>query len=163
MIEVSVQVERAFHLPAPPAAAWAWLRDVPRWGALFPGVASVEPYEGGAAEGGAESADAFVWTMEPMGPPGARVTTVYACRYHADDGAYALSWTPIDGVGNARFAGGVALRDAPGGAAGTLRLEATLEVPAPRFARGVVEPAVAFEMGRMTDGFLDRLGGAVAG
>ena len=164
MIEVAVRVERAFRLAAPPAEAWALLRDVPRWGALFPGVASVEPYAAPPdTADGRGGADAFVWTMEPMGPPGGRVTTVYACRYRADDDARRLTWTPVEGVGNARFSGAAALRDDAGGAAGTLRLEAALQVPAPRFARAVVEPAVAFEMGRMTDGFLDRLGAALGG
>ena len=169
MIEVPVRIERAFRLDASAEAAWAWLRDVPRWGALFPGVASVEPYAAppggapGGAPGGRGGADAFVWTMEPMGPPGGRVTTVYACRYRADDDARALTWTPVEGVGNARFAGAAALRDVAGGAAGTLRLEAALQVPAPRFVRAVVEPAVAFEMGRMTDEFIVRLGEAVRG
>ena len=164
MIEVPVRVERAFALAAPPEAAWAWLRDVPRWGALFPGVASVRPYDAPpatGAENGATSLGAFVWQMEPMGPPGGRVTTVYACRYLADDDGLALAWRPVEGVGNARFAGGAALRPAPGGAAGTLRLEAALQVPAPRFVRAVVEPAVAAEMGRMTNEFLRRLGRAV--
>lgn len=164
MIEVPVRVDRAFSLAAPPEAAWAWLRDVPRWGALFPGVASVEPHAAPPAPGdagGAVPLGAFVWRMEPMGPPGGRVTTVYACRYLADDDALALAWRPVEGVGNARFSGGAALRPAPGGAAGTLRLEAALRVPAPRFVRGVVEPAVAFEMGRMTDEFLRRLGEAI--
>ena len=159
MIEVPVRVERAFRLAAPPPATWALLRDVPRWGALFPGVASVEPY--GAPPGGGGGAGTWVWTMEPMGPPGGRVTTVYACHYHADDAARTLAWTPVEGVGNARFEGAVALREVPGGVAGRLRLEAALQIPAPRFARAVVEPAVAFEMGRMTDGFLDRLRAAV--
>ena len=164
MIEVPVRIERAFRLPAPPAEAWVWLRDVPRWGALFPGVAAVEPFAAppeAAPPAGGGGAGAFLWTMEPMGPPGGRVTTVYACRYRADDVARTLAWTPVEGVGNARFAGSADLRGGTGGAAGTLRLEATLQIPAPRFARAVVEPAVAFEMGRMTDGFLDRLAEAV--
>ena len=159
MIEVPVRVERSFQLPAPPEGAWALLRDVPRWGALFPGVASVEPYAAPPADG----ADAFLWTMEPMGPPGGRVTTVYACRYAADMSARTLTWTPIEGVGNARFEGAASLREVPGGAAGTLRLNAVLQIPAPRFVRRMVEPAVAFEMGRMTDGFLDRLRAELGG
>ena len=150
MIEVPVRIERSFRLPAPPERAWAVLHDVPRWGALFPGVASIEPYGPGGA-------GAYLWTMEPMGPPGGRVTTVYACDYAADEAAHTLAWTPIEGVGNARFAGHAGLREAAGGAAGTLVLQAALRIPAPRFVRGVVAPAVAFEMGRMTDGFLDRL------
>lgn len=161
MIEVPVRVERLFRLPAPPDEAWALLRDVPRWAALFPGVASIEPYA--PAEGGRGGAGAFLWTMEPMGPPGGRVTTVYACDYTADDAARTLTWTPIESVGNARFEGEAALHEAPGGAAGTLRLEAALQIPAPRFVRAVVEPAVAAEMGRMTDGFLSRLRAAMGG
>ena len=106
--------------------------------------------------------DAFLWQMDPLGPPGVQVRTVYACRYRRQPGP-ALAWTPVEGVGNARFGGAVRLAARDGGTAGTLRLEAALEVPAPRFARAVVEPAVALEMGRMTDTFLVRLDRALGG
>jgi hypothetical protein len=108
--------------------------------------------------------DAYLWRMEPMGPPGVQVRTVYACRYHRQPAARALDWAPVEGVGNARFEGGVELAPAAdGGSDGTLRLDATLEIPAPRFAQAIVEPAVALEMGRMTDTFLRRLSEALAG
>lgn len=151
MVTVQAHVERAFRLPAAPAAAWALLADVPRWGALFPRVAAVEPLP-------AAGPDVYRWTMEPMGPPGAAVRTVYACRYRRQPEAHALTWEPVDGLGNARFEGGVRLAAAAdGGTSGTLRLGAALQIPAPRFARPVVEPAVNLEIGRMTDQFLDRL------
>ena len=155
MIEVHTQIERAFRLAAAPDAAWALLQDVPRWGALFPRVASVEPYP-------AAGPDAFLWRMDPLGPPGVQVRTVYACRYRRQPGP-ALEWTPVEGVGNAQFDGAVRLAACPGGTAGTLRLAAALDIPAPRFARAVVEPAVALEMGRMTDTFLARLDRALGG
>lgn len=155
MIEVQTRVERAFRLAASPDAAGAFLADVPRWGALFPRVASVEPLPDAGP-------DAFLWRLDPLGPPGVEVRTVYACRYRWGPG-HDLAWTPVEGVGNARFEGGVRLADGAPGTAGALRLEATLDVPAPRFVRAVVEAAVNVEMGRMTDTFLDRLDDALRG
>ena len=153
MIRVPVALERAFRLATDVEAAYALLSDLPAWGALFPRVAALD----------SAGTDVWRWEMEPMGPPGFEARTVYACRYAFDARAHAVAWTPVDGVGNARFAGAVALASAPPDARaqpstdGTLRLDAELEVPAPRFARAIVQPAVAFEMGRMVDTFLDRV------
>ena len=151
MVEVETRVERAFRLAVPVEAAWALLRDVPRWGVLFPHVEAVEPLP---------EAGAFRWRMAPLGPPGGRVRVVYACRYHAE--GHALRWSPVEGVGNARFEGRCALAPAGGGAtAGTLDLGSRLWIPAPAFLAGAVRPAVRAEMGRMTDTFLHRLGDAL--
>ena len=161
MVHATSHVRRTFRLAAPVGAAWALLADVPRWGVLFPHVETVEPL----AVGDRPPGDVFIWRMAPLGPPGGRVETVYACRYAADPDAHALTWTPVDGVGNARFEGACALQPdlARGDEAttGTLRLDATLAIPAPSFLKAVVEPAVALEMGRMTDTFLARLDDAL--
>ncbi len=163
MIRAASRIQRSFQLAAPVEAAWALLADVPRWGVLFPHVASVEPFRppGHPPNGDRQRGDAFVWRMAPLGPPGARVETVYACRYTAEPARHALAWAPIEGVGNAQFAGACVLEDGGDVTAGTLRLDATLEIPAPSFVRAVVEPAVAAEMGRMTDTFIGRLAAAL--
>ena len=150
-LEVPVSVRRALALRLAPEAAFALLADVPAWAALFPHVDRVEAF----APAGP---DAFLWTMAPLGPPGAAVRTVYACRYQSDAAALAVAWTPVEGVGNARFEGAIALAPGPdGGTVGELRLAATLSVPAPAFARPLVVAAVTFEFGRMVDTFAARL------
>ena len=152
MIRIPVALDRAFELAAGVDDAYALLSDLPAWASLFPRVASLDPL----------GAHAWRWTMEPMGPPGFEARTVYGCRYAFDAEAHAVTWAPLDGVGNARFAGSVELASAPDArsrprTSGALRLDTELEIPAPRFARAVVQPAVAFEMGRMVDTFLDRV------
>ena len=166
MVHARVQIARDLRLAAPVERAWRLLADVEQWGRLFPHVVSVQPYEPGdhtrqsAAEAGSDPV--FLWRMAPLGPPGGRVETVYACRYHPEPASHTLRWTPVDGVGTARFAGACALQPAGDATVGTLRLDATLEIPAPSFVRAVVQPAVEFEMGRMTDTFIERLGAALA-
>ena len=156
MLHVPVAIDRPFGLTASPAVAFAFLRDVPAWGALFPHVETVEPLDG--------EPEAFVWTLEPLGPPGVAVRTVYACRYVPDDDARTLTWTPVEGVGNARFQGGVALAPGTtGGTDGRLWLRATLEIPAPGFARAVVAPAVQLAFRQMMATFLERLDAALGG
>ena len=155
MVEATARIDRAFQLAAAPIDAWTLLADVPRWGRLFPHVEAVDPLP----ESGP---DVYRWTLSPLGPPGVRVRTVYACRYRRHPDARALAWTPVEGVGNARFEGEVRLAPDGRGTAGTLRLVAMLQIPAPAFLHAVVEPAVALEMGRMTDTFLARLDAAVA-
>lgn len=153
MLPVLIAVDRRFGLAAAPDAAFALLCDVPAWGRLFPHVEAVAPL-------GTET-DAFVWTLEPLGPPGFAARTVYACRYVPDAEARSLTWTPVDGVGNARFAGGVTLEPDGDGTAGRLWLDATLELPAPAFARAIVEPAVGLAFRQMVGTFLERLDAAL--
>ena len=159
MITARAHIERNRHLDAAPDAAWALLQDVPRWGMLFPNVEAIQRI----AEPSGEPGDlgAFVWRLGPLGPPGRKVRTVYACRYHADDGARVLTWAPTDDApgtpSTGTFAGQVSLASSGGGTRGALVMDATLEIPAPSFLKSVVAPLVEAEMGRMTDQFLDRL------
>ncbi|MEM1056523.1 MAG: SRPBCC family protein [Bacteroidota bacterium] len=150
MIRVPAEVRRTFRLAVPAPEAFTLMRDVPRWARLFPNVESVQPLP----EAGE---DAYVWTMEPLGPPGVQVRTVYACRYTFDAEGLQVNWVPVPGEGNATFTGGVAYTEDGPEADGALWLEAELEIPAPRFVAGVVRAALTAEFGRMTDRFLRRL------
>lgn len=148
MVTVDTHVARRVRLAAPVEAAWAFLKDVPRWGALYPHVASIESYGEGA----------YLWRMEPLGPPGGRVSIVYACRYYADEATRTLRWTPIREVGNAAFDGECSVEpDGDAATVGSLRMDATLQIPAPMFLRAVVRPSVEHEMARLTDTFAERL------
>lgn len=150
-VEVPVRTTRTAHLRLAPDAAFAFLADVPAWGALFPNVAHIAPLEG--------VPDAFVWTMVPIGPPGVAVQVVYACHYTFDAAAQTVAWTPVAGVGTGRFSGRVALAARPdGGADAHLDLDAVLSIPAPTFIRPLVVAAVTVEFGRMMDTFAERLG-----
>lgn len=154
MIRVPAEVERSFHLEVTADRAFDLMRDVPRWAWLFPNIEAVDPLPG-------HGPDAWCWTMQPLGPPGIQVQTVYACRYTFDDDRLEVTWAPIPGEGNATFAGGVAYTDRGTEADGTLWLEAELEIPAPRFVAGIVRAALDAEFGRMTDRFLTRLAAEV--
>lgn len=146
-MDVPVSTRRTAALRLAPAAAMEMLADVPAWGRLFPRVASIEPLN---------AADAFLWTMEPIGPPGAAVQTVYGCRYTF--GERSVAWTPVAGIGNARFSGQVEVEArADGGADLHLALESVLTVPAPAFVRPLVVAAVSLEFRRMIDIFAARL------
>ena len=148
-MDVPVSTRRTASLRLAPAAAFALLSDVPAWGRLFPRVAAIEPLP---------EPDAFRWTMEPIGPPGVAVQTVYGCRYTVDAAARTVAWTPVDGVGNARFSGRVEAEARPdGGTDLHLALDAVLTVPAPAILRPLVAAAVALEFGRMMDTFAGRL------
>ena len=157
MITVDARLDRAFAFDAPVEAAYALLSDVPRWARLFPRVERVD------AEPTADGAEAWRWTMEALGPPGYAVQTVYACRYAFDPAAHAVAWAPMPELGNARFSGGVDLDPDGAGSRGRLRLEASLDLPAPRFAAGLVRPAVRLEFERMTGVFLSRVAEALRG
>ncbi len=149
-VEVPVRTQRTAHLRLAPDAAFAFLVDVPAWGALFPNVERIEPPGG--------EPDAFVWTMAPIGPPGVAVQVVYACRYAADAAAQTVAWSPVEGVGTGRFSGRVDLEArADGGTDAHLDLDAVLSIPAPAFIRPLVVAAVTFEFGRMMDTFAGRL------
>ncbi len=148
-MDVPVSTRRTATLRLAPDAAMALLADVPAWGRLFPRVDTIEPLP---------EPDAFLWTMEPIGPPGVAVQTVYGCQYTIDTEARTVAWTPIDGVGNARFSGRVeAEARADGGTDLHLALDSVLTIPAPALIRPLVVAAVSLEFGRMMNTFADRL------
>jgi len=155
VIQATARIDRARRLAASPEAAWAFLLDIPRWAALFPHVDSVVPYPAGGD-------NAYLWTMEPLGPPGRKAVTVYACRYVTDDATRTLTWSPVEGVGTGAFSGVCTLAAAPdGGTDGTMEMDAELQIPAPRFLRTVIAPFVQLEMNRPTDPSLERLDAAI--
>ena len=148
-MDIPVSTRRTATLRLAPADAFAFLADVPAWGRLFPRVAAIEPLP---------EPGAFVWTMEPIGPPGVAVQTVYGCRYTVDAATQTVAWTPVDGVGNAQFSGQVAAEArADGGTDVHLRLDAVLTIAAPALIRPLVVAAVGLEFGRMMDTFAARL------
>ncbi|MEO0558910.1 MAG: hypothetical protein AAF170_12075 [Bacteroidota bacterium] len=155
MIRVPVALDRTFSLPADIADTFGLLSDIPAWGALYPRVAAIEPLP-------EHGAYAWRWRMEPMGPPGFEARTVYGCTYAFDIQNHTVTWTPIESVGNALFSGSVELAEAVSSTVGTLHLEADMEIPAPRFVRRIVQAQVSFEMGRMTDRFLEHVRDALA-
>ena len=151
MIRVPAKVHRTFGLAVRAEEAFALMRDVPRWGRLFPHTDAIDGLE-------EHGPNVWRWTMEPLGPPGGRVRTVYACRYVFDADALTVRWTPVPDVGNASFRGHVSLSPRqPDQTRGSLELQAVLEIPAPRFVAGIVRATLAVEFGRMTDLFLKRL------
>ena len=159
-LTVPARAERSLRMPVPRARAWELLLDIPLWTALFPRVDSVEPLaEPSDAPG---DLGAWRWTMEPLGPPGLEMVTAYGCRYTADADAHRLTWAPVDGVGNARFAGQAALTAAGDACDLALALDGELSIPAPRLLRGVVEKAVEFEFRRTLDTFLERIADELA-
>lgn len=160
-LTVPAQVERTQTVPVSRERAFELLLDVPAWAALFPRVDTIEPVPATpAADVPLDGHDlgAFRWAMVPMGPPGLEMVTEYACRYGADRDTWQLAWVPVEGVGNARFSGAARLAEAgPDACAIALRIDAELQIPAPRLLRRVVEAAVHFEFGRTVDTFLDNV------
>lgn len=150
MIRVPVSLDRAFDLPVGIDVAFALLSDIPRWGGLYPRVASLDPIP-------EQGPDAWRWRMEPMGPPGFEARIVYGCRYTINPERHAVTWVPLAGVGNSLFSGAAELVGGANLCSGRLRLEADLEIPAPRFVKPLVQAQVGFEMGRMTDTFIQRV------
>ncbi|GAB5537606.1 MAG: hypothetical protein Rubg2KO_38550 [Rubricoccaceae bacterium] len=156
MIRVPVALDRTFDLPVGKATAFELLSDIPAWGALYPRVASLDPLpERGVL--------AWRWRMEPMGPPGFEARITYGCHYTIDPQRHAVTWAPLEGVGNSLFSGAAELMGGANLCSGRLRLKADLEIPAPRFVRPLVQAQVGFEMGRMTDTFIRRVRDELAG
>lgn len=151
-VSITVTQTRDATFALSPEALFAFVRKVPNWAPLFPRVETVEPLGG----------EVYLWHMEPIGPPGYAVQTSYACRYAADAEAQRLIWTPADHPdATAAFSGHMQVGEAEGGASLSMAQEATLSLPIPRLARGLVQPAVEAEFERMTARFEERLREAV--
>lgn len=147
-ITLAASLGRTFHLAADAATAFAVLSDIPIWAAWFPRTERAEPLSDGV----------YRWMLRPFGPPRYAVRPIYTCRYTADPATRALTWVPVpDPAANTRFVGAVRLLPVGPETAGALRLQAEFDLPISPWLRVLVQPAVKYELGQMTDQFIANL------
>ena len=129
-VKVEIVVDDVFEVKASKEEAFTLLSDVPRSVSHFPDV--VELIDRGD--------NVYEWVMKSKGPPGFEHAVRYACRYASDVENATVSWSPVEGVGNAVFSGSWRLEVMGSGTRIHFGTKATLTVPAPRMLRSAVAP-----------------------
>jgi carbon monoxide dehydrogenase subunit G len=128
------------------------LADVPASAAFFPGVDRLTPQGDGV----------YRWELAPVGPPQARLRTVYLARYVADRAAGTVAWTPVEG-GTARVDGVWRIVPSGEGTQISLHTACSMELPLPALLGRVVGPAVEVSFRGSIDtyvqGLIRRFGG----
>jgi len=148
MLELTNHFVKTVEVTAAPAEVYAVVADVPDSVNHFPELESLVPERGG-----------YTWTLARMGKGKLSHQLVYACRYECDPDALSVSWSAIDGVGNAHVSGRWIIE--PSAAAGTrLTLDNDLRLfirRAPRMIRGAAQPVLTRENSRIMAIYLDNL------
>jgi hypothetical protein len=153
MIEVTVELERAFDSPASPAQAFALLSAIPEAARHFPDLEALLP-----------DPEGFTWRLEKVGVGAISIQGEWTSRYAADPAAGTVDWTPVAGRGNSEVSGGWRVRPGPGGGSRIeLRNRAVLRLPVPRLMQGLVSGFVQRENARLIERWLENLARTLAG
>lgn len=145
---VTIDIEREFSTQSAPGTVFELLADVPRSASHFPKVLRLTDL----------GDNAFRWEMEPIELGGHTLQqSVYASRYRSDVGRLAVSWTPVEGVGNGLVEGSWEIEAEGGGSRVRLLSRGELTLDFPGLLQPIVAPLVSFEFGRLVDGYVENL------
>ena len=131
-VEVKVSIETVFEVSANLDTSFALFSDVPRSIGHFPDVENLIDH----------GDNKYEWVMKSKGPKGLEHAVRYACLYTSSEADHTVSWSPMDGVGNAIFSGTWKLEALHSGTRVHFETQATMVIPAPRIMRSAVAPYV---------------------
>jgi len=146
-ISVPLDLGYEFSVRAPFDAVFAVLSDVVASASHFPGVERLVDAGGGV----------FRWEMQRIGMGSVSMRTVYASTYVSDRALGSVTWTPVEGVGNARIGGRWQLTDRRRATDLVLRIHGRVELPLPALMRSVAAPLVKGEFEKRVDAYVDTL------
>jgi carbon monoxide dehydrogenase subunit G len=146
-IRIPVDLGYRFSVRAPFREVFAVLSDVPVSVGFFPKVQRLVDMGRGT----------YRWEMQRIGVGTAGLQTVYASRYVADRAKGTVTWTPVEGVGNAQVGGSWKLTDRRKTTEIELRIHGTVEVPLPALMKTVAGPLVKGEFEKLVDAYVDNL------
>lgn len=152
-IQIPIELGYEFAVKAPFKEVFAVLSDVPRSVSHFPKVDRLVDEGGGV----------YRWEMKKVGVGSIGLQTIYASTYVSDAKRGSVVWTPVKGVGNAQVGGSWSIRDQKGSTALELKIQGTVEVPAPAMMKGMLSPLVAAEFEGLVDQYVDNLVAAFGG
>lgn len=150
---VTIEVSKQFETSASPEKVFGLLADVPRSASYFPDVEKLEPL----------GSNAFRWITERIAIGDHTLQqTIYACAYRSDRAAMSVSWTPVEGEGNARVEGGWRIEPARTGTKVQLHTKGALEVDLPGFLQFLLSPLIELAFTQKIDRYISNLQEAFA-
>ncbi len=97
----------------------------------------------------------FRWEMQKISIASYTLQqTIYASRYTADAAARKITWTPVQGVGNAIVEGEWVITPKEGGTKVVLSTKGDMTVDFPYFLEFIISPLVVMEFTSMIDRYL---------
>jgi carbon monoxide dehydrogenase subunit G len=156
-VTVKIDLGYEFEVKAKFDDVFAVLADVPTSVSHFPKVDKLTDMGDGV----------YKWEMEKVGTKEIGIQTIYASKYKSDKAKGTVTWTPVEGVGNALVGGHWKIKD-NNKKSTKIELKTTGEInlPLPGLMKMVVQPVVESEFEKLVDKYIDNLikkfGGEVA-
>jgi len=145
---VAINIQREFETSSSPDKVFKLLADVPRSASHFPKVDQLVDL----------GDNTYRWEMEKIGIGGYILQqTIYASRYSADAASRKVSWTPVQGVGNAIVSGEWTITQKAEGTKVALNTKGDLTVDFPSFLEFIISPLVVMEFTGMIERYLANL------
>lgn len=152
-LTIELQLAYEFDVKAAAKDAFALLSDVPHSASHYPKLAYLEDL----------GKNAYRWEMEPVGSGPVHLQTVYASKYVSNKSKGTVTWTPVEGEGNARVAGSWSITDHKTFTRLVLEIQASVDLPLPALMKAVAEPIVEFEFESLTEQYIDRIAQTLGG
>ena len=154
-ITVPFDLSYEFQVKAGIDEVFAVLADVPTSASFFPKVDKLVDL----------GHNTYRWELQKVGTEQVHIQTIYASRYSADAKHGRVSWTPVEGEGNAQVSGSWVLTDKKGSTHILLKIEGQIVVPLPALMKIIVVPVVTHENEKLIDQYIanlvQRFGGEV--
>ena len=146
-ITVEINLGYEFDVKAKASEVFAVLSDVPTSASHFPKVDQLVDLGGGA----------YRWEMEKIGIASINLQTVYASKYTSNKAKGTVSWTPVQGDGNALVAGSWKITDNKKSTNIVLEIQGELTLPLPGLMKMVAAPVAEAEFEKMVEQYIDNL------
>ena len=147
-VSVPIELGYEFEVRAGFDEVFGLLSDVPRSVAHFPKVDRLTDLGDGV----------YKWEMQKVGTAQVHLQTVYASKYASDKAQGTVTWTPVQGVGNALVGGSWKITDQKGQSTRcVLRTQGTVDVPLPGLMKPVVAPVIEGEFEKLVEKYIDNL------
>jgi carbon monoxide dehydrogenase subunit G len=155
-VTVKIDLGYEFEVKAKYDDVFAVLSDVPKSVSHFPKVDKLTDMGEGV----------YKWEMERVGTKDVGIQTIYASKYKSDKAKGTVTWTPVEGVGNALVGGHWKIKDNKKSTQIELKTAGEINLPLPGLMKMVVQPVVEGEFEKLVDKYIANLikqfGGEVA-
>jgi carbon monoxide dehydrogenase subunit G len=154
-VSVPFDLSYEFEVKARAAEVFAVLADVPTSASHFPKVDKLVDLGG----------NSYRWELQKVGTAQVNIQTIYAATYVVNKKKLTVTWTPVQGVGNAQISGSWTITDKKTSSHIVLHIQGEIVVPLPGLMKMLVVPVVTGENEKLVETYIhnliERFGGEV--